>query len=184
MNTTFAHSANRTDSDRTGCSAADKSPLLHGSIKWFACVITLVLVGCGTTSQTRQAAQAPELPANVVSEGAIRFDTDDARLAELWSAAEDASAKANVTAAIDILIEALDISPRSSLIWSRAAELQLENQQSLLAENYALKSNEYAANNARLLLRNWLIIEHARAIRGDLLGVRSAHKQVQLYQYQ
>jgi len=35
-----------------------------------------------------------------------------------------------------------------------------------------------------LLYRNWLIIEHARSMRGDLLGVRSARKQVQLYRYQ
>ncbi len=40
-----------------------------------------------------------------------------------------------------------------------------------------------AGVNTPLLHRNWLIIEHARSMRGDLLGVRSAHKKVQEYQY-
>ena len=68
------------------------------------------------------------------------------------------------------------------MLWSRAAEIQLDNDQALIAENMALKSNAFAGENPDLLHRNWLIIEHARSLRGDLLGVRSARKQVEIYQ--
>ena len=62
--------------------------------------------------------------------------------------------------------------------------MQLDNLEAAQAENFAIKSNTFAGDNTALLYRNWLIIEHARDLRGDLLGVRSAHKKVQQYQYQ
>jgi len=105
-------------------------------------------------------------------------------VAELWSAAEDARRSNNDNAALDLLYQALDLSPENSLLWSRAAELQLDNDQALQAENLALKSNAFAGDNSVILHRNWLIIEHARTLRGDLLGVRSARKRVQEFQYQ
>ena len=87
-------------------------------------------------------------------------------------------------AALELLYEALEVSPGNSLLWSRAAELQLDSLEAALAENFAVKSNSYAGDNQALLYRNWLIIQHARDMRGDLLGVRSAHKKVQQYQFQ
>ena len=52
-----------------------------------------------------------------------------------------------------------------------------------MTKNFAIKSNVYAVTNRTLQHRNWLIIEHARDLRGDLLGVRDAHKMVQQLQY-
>ena len=142
----------------------------------------LFLTGC----QSFQPTPPPELPpeARTQLDGSIRYDTDDQRVAELWSAAEDARRSNNDNAALDLLYQALDISPQNSLLWSRAAELQLDNDQALMAENLALKSNAFAGDNPVILHRNWLIIEHARGLRGDLLGVRSARKRVQEFQNQ
>jgi len=149
--------------------------------------LTLLATGCAITDveeesapvvATTAMAQTPDLP-----EGSVRYDTNDARVAELWSSAEQARLQANSDLALQHLFEALEISPQNSLLWSRAAEIQLNNQQAALAENLALKSNSFAGNNDSLLHRNWLIIEHARSMRGDLLGVRSAHKKVQEFKY-
>jgi len=149
--------------------------------------LTVLATGCALTDveeesapivTTTAMAQTPDLP-----EGSVRYDTNDARVAELWSSAEQARLEANSDLALQHLFEALEISPQNSLLWSRAAEIQLNNQQAALAETLALKSNTFAGNNDSLLHRNWLIIEHARSMRGDLLGVRSAHKKVQEFKY-
>jgi len=154
--------------------------LRNPGLLFTACI--LFLTGC----QTVPDAPAPTLPSSARAQldGSIRYDTNDQRVAELWSAAEDARRSNNDNAALDLLYQALDLSPENSLLWSRAAELQLDNDQALQAENLALKSNAFAGDNSVILHRNWLIIEHARTLRGDLLGVRSARKRVQEFQYQ
>ena len=143
----------------------------------------LFITGCQGL-QSKPAVPPPPASARAQLDGSIRYDTEDQRVAELWSAAEDARRQNNDPAALDLLYQALDISPENSLLWSRAAELQLDNDQALQAENLALKSNAFAGDNSVILHRNWLIIEHARSLRGDLLGVRSARKRVQELQYQ
>ena len=143
----------------------------------------LVLTGCQGL-QPSKSLPVPPPAARSQLDGSIRYDTDNQRVAELWSAAEDARRQNNDDVALDLLYQALDISPENSLLWSRAAEVQLDNDQALMAENLALKSNAFAGDNAVIMHRNWLIIEHARSIRGDLLGVRSARKRVQEFQYQ
>ncbi len=144
-------------------------------------VLFAALQGCAT-ADPKPEVRDPTANVRAQLDGSIRYDTDDQQLAELWSAAEQARRVDNDDQAIDLLYQAIDISPNNSLLWSRAAEIQLENDQALTAENLALKSNAFAGENPTLLHRNWLIIEHARSLRGDLLGVRSARKQVELYQ--
>ena len=149
-------------------------------------VISAAMLGAaGCTSLQKEQQTTPVAPVNALTlpEGSIRYDTDDGRVARLWSAAEQARLEQDTDLALQRLFEALEISPQNSLLWSRAAEIQLNNQQAALAENFAMKSNTFAGNNLSLLHRNWLIIEHARSLRGDLLGVRSAHKKVQEFQY-
>ena len=147
-------------------------------------VLLAVLSGCQTAAQAPVQDRPEVIDVQAQLDGSIRYDTEDQRLAELWSAAEDARRDANDDQALDLLYQGLELSPQNSLFWSRAAEVQLDNDQALMAENMALKSNTYAGNNPVLLHRNWLIIEHARSLRGDLLGVRSARKRVQQFQYQ
>lgn len=123
-------------------------------------------------------------PISARPDGSVRVDTQDQNVAKLWAAAEKARGENRLTIALELLYEAMELDPQNSLLWSRAAEIQLDSLEPALAENYAVRSNSWAGDNKPLLYRNWLIIEHARSMRGDLLGVRSAHKNVQLYQYQ
>lgn len=145
---------------------------------------TALLAGCGATGDTREPLKAPPMPVATDTrlDGSIRGDTDDPRVAQLWSAAEQARADGNDQEAMDRLAEGLEINPQNGLFWSRAAQIQLENASPAQAEKYATKANQYAGGNQALLLRNWLIIRHARNARGDLLGVRMADKRVQQYQ--
>lgn len=153
-------------------------------------VLLLVLQGCTAMGQQGEALNQPlqsdvaKLDANgTLSDGSIRHDTDNARVAQLWVAAEKARALEDQAGASQYILQAIEVAPQDGVLLSRAAELQLQMNQPVLAESYAIKSNAYAQTNRTLLLRNWLIIEHAREVRGDLLGVRSAHKKVQEYQY-
>ncbi len=156
---------------------------MKSALNVFVMSVAMLSVGCASLQQEQQTTPTPPVNSVTLPEGSIRYDTDDARIAQLWSAAEQARIEENTDLALQRLFEALELSPQNSLIWSRAAEIQLNNQQASLAENFAMKSNTFAGENASLLHRNWLIIEHARSLRGDLLGVRSAHKKVQEYQY-
>ena len=147
------------------------------------CGAALTLSACAALEKD----VAVEPPVNTIPvrpDGAVRIDTNDQQTARLWASAEQARQAGQTSAALEILYEALDNSPQNALLWSRAAELQLDSLEATLAESYATKSNAYAGDNRPLLYRNWLIIEHARNMRGDLLGVRSARIKVQEYQYQ
>jgi len=130
-------------------------------------VVCLITAGCGSLGSNPPEADAP-IALRTELDGSIRYDTTNQQVAELWTAADQARRTDNDDAALEYIYQALEISPKNSLLWSRAAEVQLDNRQALMAENLALK----------------LIIEHARSLRGDLLGVRSARKRVQQYQYQ
>ncbi len=161
-------------------------PMTSWSIKhpaFLVAALCFFLTGCQSLQPTPEV-QKPPVNVRAQLDGSIRYDTDDQQLAELWSAAEEARRNDNDDEALELLYQALDLSPQNSLFWSRAAEVQLDNDQALMAENLALKSNSFAGENPALLHRNWLIIEHARSLRGDLLGVRSARKRVQQFQYQ
>ncbi len=145
----------------------------------------MLVMGCQSTQQRTDAPvlAAPAVSAESQPSNGVRYETKDARIAKIWLEAEQARRSGNTDLALQRIFEGIDIQPQNSLLWSRAAEIQLNNEQAALAENFAVKSNTFAGNNDSLLHRNWLIIEHARSMRGDLLGVRSAHKKVQEYQY-
>ncbi|MFK7996697.1 MAG: hypothetical protein AB8B87_21350 [Granulosicoccus sp.] len=146
----------------------------------------LLISGCATQNSGNTGSSTLQTVAPIVArpDGAVRIDTSSQEVARLWAAAEKARAQNRTEIALELLYEAMEIDPDNSLLWSRAAEYKLDSLEPALAENYAARSNSLAGENRRLLYRNWLIIEHARSMRGDLLGERSAHKQVQLYQYQ
>ena len=142
----------------------------------------LALAGCASGPDPRDAPRPPAVTSGAtLPDGSVRADTDDARIAQLWSAAQQAYAGNDAATALEHLYEALELAPGNALLWSRAAEIQLDAEQPAVAENLAVKSN--AGDNRALRYRNWLIIEHARDMRGDLLGVRSAHRKVQQFQY-
>lgn len=151
----------------------------------FSLVLSVwVLSGCAGMQSANSSKTVAVEPIVARPDGSVRGDTQDEKVAQLWASAERARLEDKDAIALELLYEALEVSPQSALLWSRAAEIQLDSLESALAESYATKSNAFAENNRPLLYRNWLIIEHARDMRGDLLGVRSAHKKVQQYQYQ
>ena len=134
------------------------------------------------TGTAERYTQQPAEDGSLVSDGSIRHDTTNARVAELWGKAERSRFEQNETAASAYILQAIELQPQNSVLLSRAAELQLTLRKPVLAESYAAKSNVFAESNRTLLLRNWLIIEHAREMRGDSLGQRTAHRKVQQFQ--
>ena len=158
-----------------------RSALRHAA-RTAAALALVALAGCASGPAERE--ERPTIVSGAaLPDGSVRADTDDARVAQLWSAAQQAHAEGDEVASIEHLYEALELAPGNALLWSRAAEIQLDAEQPAQAENLAIKSNAVAGDNRALRYRNWLIIEHAREMRGDLLGVRSAHRKVQQFQY-
>jgi len=149
-------------------------------------VVMLVISGCSMLQSKPTATLPPEVATPDVSrpDGSVRGNTNFEKVARLWAAAEEARINDQNNTALELLYEALEVNPQNALLWSRAAEIQLDTLEAALAESYATKSNAFAANNRPLLHRNWMIIEYARNMRGDLMGVRSASKKVKEYQYQ
>lgn len=162
----------------------------HGrkSCYWSAVVVAAMLISACATPQSQDPGVTTGLsgvaPIATRPDGGVRLDTTSQEVASLWAAAERARAENKPVISLELLYEAMEIDPQNALLWSRAAEHKLDSLEPALAENYATRSNTFANENRPLLHRNWLIIEHARSMRGDLLGERSAHKQVQFYQYQ
>lgn len=152
---------------------------------WLLVLAVLTLSGCSLLNPA-PVQPTTEAVAPIVSrpDGSVRGNADYEKVAELWAAAEEARNNDQNSVALEFLYDALEVNPKNALLWSRAAEIQLDTLEAALAESYANKSNAFAQENRPLLYRNWMIIEHARNMRGDLLGVRSAHKKVQEYQYQ
>lgn len=151
----------------------------------FAIIAAVVVSGCTSLALTDRRdlktpveATQPLQDGTLPLDGSIRQDTTSARVAELWANAEQSRLASENQTAISFMLQAIELQPQDSLLLSRVAELQLNVGQPVLAESYAARSNAYAATNRTMLLRNWLIIEHARKMRGDLLGVRTAHRQV------
>ncbi|ASJ75295.1 hypothetical protein [Granulosicoccus antarcticus] len=162
-----------------------RNPAQKRPVHAIAVLCSVLLLGaCATTPPAINIDTLPDPVIGAPGGGIARGDTTDAKVAGFWSAAEEARAAGKNSAALEILYQAIDLDPRSPVLWSRAAELQLTGLEAALAESYATKSNAFATDaDQALLYRNWLIIEHARKMRGDLLGVRSAHKKVQQYEY-
>ena len=144
-----------------------------------AAVVTAALGGCATNAakerQTQSELIAQKLESYVVEEGTVRHDVTNPDVARLWQEYSIMRRNGDMPAAKGKLQEAIEISPRDPALWSSAAELELEENSHLRAENFAAKSNFLTgAANRPLRYRNWLIIERAREGRGDLLGAREA----------
>ncbi len=141
--------------------------------------IAASITGCATTSTSNDRAQqdliAEKLDSYVFQEGAVRHEVADENVARLWQEYNIMRRSGNTSSAKAKLEEAIELTPRDPALWSGAAELELEENSHLRAENYAAKSNFLAPiGNRPLRYRNWLIIQRAREGRGDLLGARQA----------
>lgn len=151
---------------------------------------TLLASGCTSLKNANtgsvEPSSSPVLRQTIDSAGqpadnTIRHDTSNARVAQLWAEAELSRLSGDSFEASRYILQAIEVEPTDSVLLSRAAELQLQMGQPTLAESYAVRSNVLSESNRSLMLRNWMIIEHSREVRGDLLGVRTAHRMVQQF---
>ena len=146
--------------------------------------IAVMMSACATAGNkagnkaVEQEAVAEKLDAFVEQDGSVRHEINNENVARLWQESNILRRSGNLSAAKGKLQEAIEITPEDPALWSGAAELELEEESLLRAENFAAKSNSLAAvGNRPLRYRNWLIIQRAREGRGDLLGAREAETQ-------
>lgn len=145
-------------------------------------VLMLTISACSGPQKVRPQYEKT-LPDYVNLDGSIRHEVRDERIVTLWKQAEEERRLGQFENAINHLNNALEYAPEDAVLWSRGAELYLTVRENGLAENYATKSNHYSSQDSRALrYRNWLIIKHAREMRGDLLGSRNAQQMVQKFQ--
>ena len=158
--------------------------LLNLSRVGAALVVIFSLSSCvSSASNTQELEPQPFEPIATQTDGSVRGHTTDKTVARLWAAAEIARKGDDNNVALQLIYEALELAPQNALLWSRAAEIQLDLLQAGLAESYATKSNAHSNDEESLLYRNWLIIKHSRDMQGDLLGARSAQKMVEQFQF-
>lgn len=132
--------------------------------------------GCAVSGSGEKADPvAQKLDEYVVEAGVISHEVTDENVARLWQESEIFRRNGDLDSARGRLQQAIVITPKDAVLWSRAAEIELSRREHLRAENYAAKSNFLATvGNRPLRYRNWLIIQRARQGRGDLLGAREA----------
>lgn len=152
----------------------------------------LLLAACATGPERDPDADDPDADAPAADEpdtveptddgpidadGSIRHTVDNEAVALLWEQAEEARANDEPRSAISALERALRVAPEDPVLWSRLAELQLEQGEHGVAENFAARSNSLAEEHRLLRYRNWLIIGAAREYRGDEEGAREARAE-------
>lgn len=144
-------------------------------------IVALTLTACATPDKSVPQYE-PKLESYAEADGGIRHEVRDENVAELWRQADAEVRKGQQENALKFINMAIEIAPEDAVLWSRGAEMYLTVREHALAENYATKSNSFANRDSRTLMyRNWLIIKHAREMRGDLLGARNAQQNVLRY---
>jgi len=139
--------------------------------------VVALVSGCASSgvAQKSEDPVAAKLDTYLLEDGAVRHEVTDQNVASLWQEYDALRRAGDLTAAKGKLQQAIAITPSDAALWSGAAEIELEENSHLRAENYAAKSNFLATvGNRPLRYRNWLIIQRAREGRGDLLGAREA----------
>lgn len=135
---------------------------------------------------TTDTASTPDTPVTIGTDNSAQVDTpveapveppppsaNPAVIALLDNAQIDASAGRlpTATAAIE---RALRIEPKNPVLWQKLAMLKLQKGEYQQAENFAARSNSWAASNKALQAKNWRIISEARSLRGDNKGAQAA----------
>ena len=72
------------------------------------------------------------------------------------------------------LERALRIEPRNPRLYHQLARVRIQQGQYVQAEQFAVRSNSYAADDLGLRTENWRLIAQAREARGDREGARAA----------
>lgn len=150
-----------------------RSIILRGTVLVFA----LALAACATAPEPDPAPDEPAVDEPFDPDGSIRHTVDNEAVALLWEQFKEARRNDEPRSAIGALERALRVAPEDPVLWSQLAELQLEQGEHGVAENFAARSNSLAEEHRLLRFRNWLIIAAAREQRGDEEGARQARAQ-------
>lgn len=139
-------------------------------------LVTAGLFGCVSAP----VAEPPLAPTKAGDD--IRLGVENEQVMALWQDAEVARQTRDFARATVRLEQAIGLEPGNPVLWSRLAEIRLLQKETGLAENLAAKSNALSPSNASLRYRNWLIIRHARELRGDQEGVDLAQRELEKLQ--
>lgn len=147
-------------------------------------LVLLTMAGCAATpdgpvEQTTGAGAEEDAATTVEEDGTIRYSVPERTVALLWERSEQARREQRLDDAIGSLERALRISPEDPVLWSRLAELRLQQGEPAVAENLAMRSNALAGDQPWLRHRNWLLIAEARARRGDREGAEQARAEAE-----
>jgi len=98
--------------------------------------------GCAVSGSGEKADPvAQKLDEYVVEAGVISHEVTDENVARLWQESEIFRRNGDLDSARGRLQQAIVITPKDAVLWSRAAEIELSRREHLRAENYAAKSN-------------------------------------------
>jgi tetratricopeptide (TPR) repeat protein len=151
---------------------------------WRSAILALalaVLAGCAAQQPRESPSEGGAEPPSAETEQA-RPGQAGAPSAAIVALAERADAQARsgeFEAAAANLERALRIEPDSAPLWTRLANVRLEQGEYLQAEDLALRSNSLAPNDLFLQSVNWRLIADARRQRGDSIGAGEADKRAQ-----
>lgn len=84
------------------------------------------------------------------------------------------AAQSKLQSAAGTIERALRIEPRNPWLWQELARLHLMLGDHAQAENFAARSNTWAAGDRALGAANWRLIGTAREARGDTAGAQAA----------
>ncbi|MGM0563392.1 MAG: tetratricopeptide repeat protein [Pseudomonadota bacterium] len=160
--------------------------LLRVAVLGFA---ALLLQACGSSpkqegSEGFQFSESDAISedSGVIAEGSIKHSIGNAAVVAIWQRAEEARLTGDTEGAIAQLERAIRIDPTDAVIWSRMAELRLDQGNYVAAENVAMKSNQLNGDEDEVLAyRNWLIVAKARKAEGNLQGAEEAQRKAALF---
>lgn len=143
-------------------------------------LIVLWLGGCATPQPRDSAAEAPQATAPEPGQDETPTTRQpSAAIVALADRADEQARSGEFEAAAANLERALRIEPDSAPLWTRLANVRLEQGSYVLAEDLALRSNSLAPDDDFLRSVNWRLIAEARRQRGDAIGADEADKRAQ-----
>ncbi len=95
----------------------------------------------------------------------------------LMQSATDQQRAGQLDSAAGTLERALRIEPGNARLWNQLAQVRLQQERWVQAEQMALKSNRLASGDLRLQAANWRLIGAAREGVGDASGSRDAQRK-------
>lgn len=142
---------------------------------WLSLLVMVLVAGCAAQKEPADGTRQADEPLD--PSDSIDHNVDNRAVSLLWDQAEKARQNNRIDKAVSKLEQAVRMAPEDPVLWSRLAELRLQQRDFAVAENLASKSNALAGDQRLLRYRNWVIIAEARRRRGDDEGARQAEAE-------